>query len=131
MLTIAKALSENRITRRNVYHIDMNIDSATRQCMKDARFLGLSDVPLIDQLKKNSIRANSKFASKLPLPKGTWMKNGKLAKQVDQLEEKSTHGIQVSLTESQRRASLPTDLIDEERDRLHVILFSMCPAQQR
>ena len=93
MLTIANALTENRISKRNVYHIDMHIDLATRQCLKDARWLGLSQVPLIDQLGKNSARSKNKLARHLPLPKGTLMKNGKLTR-VPGATEKRVYGVQ-------------------------------------
>ena len=51
------------------------------------------------------------------------MKNGKLAK-APGAAEKKLYGVQTQLTDSQRRAKLPTELIVEERIRLHEILFN-------
>ena len=57
MLAISKALMEKRITKRNVYHIDLQIDLVTRQCLREAKWPDLSQKPpLIDQIRKNSAR---------------------------------------------------------------------------
>ena len=51
------------------------------------------------------------------------MKNGKLAK-APGAAERRLYGVQTQLTDSQRRAKLPTELVAEERARLHEILFN-------
>ena len=51
------------------------------------------------------------------------MKNGKLAK-APGAPERRLYGVQTQLSNSQRRATLPTELVVEERTRLHEILFN-------
>ena len=77
MLVISKALSENRISKRNVYHIDLQIDLATRQCLREARWPNHGQISLVEQVRKITLRTKTKIA-KLPLPKGTNMKDGQL-----------------------------------------------------
>ena len=45
MLAISKALMEKRITKRNVYHIDLQVDLVTRQCLREAQWPDLSHKP--------------------------------------------------------------------------------------
>ena len=51
------------------------------------------------------------------------MKNGKLVN-APGASEKRLYGVQTQLSDSQRRAKLPIELVVEERTRLHEILFN-------
>ena len=86
MIQISKALVEERITKRNLYHINLRVDLVTRRCLREAEWPDLSHKkPLVDKVKEGFVLGKT-TVGKLPLPEGTHMKGGELKNKKEEKE---------------------------------------------
>ena len=122
MMTIAKARREKRINRRNTYHLDLKIDIVTNECLRSANWPDMShDESLLDKIRNNP--AFQQGTKDLPQPIEDPAK-ARLLSKPENPTPRLAHGLALApISDSERRSQLPSELLKEDKQRLHSFFF--------